>query len=239
MPIAFRCGIAGGIWAVIVGIFYLVLFFSPEGDGFGFGFGASPDLWWLFTIFILAILAGAASLIAIMQRDRRPRLAFTLIWLSVVGIFPAFWFMDPVTLGILELPAIGLLFPAAVRMRQPRISSAFISGIAGGIWAIVPGFFSSMRLLFFSQPAGFASKLIWRLSIFSILVMLMGVLALVAIALHVKTPRFALALIWLSITGIIVAFWAIVPGPVAIFGALPAVILLIPAAIKMSRQTVS
>lgn len=194
MPRTFKLGIAGGIWAIIVGIFYIVLFFLPEEE-VGFGFSASPDLWWLFTIFILATLAGVASLVAINQRERRPRLAFILIWLNFAGIFPAFLFMDPVTTGILELPALGLLFPAAVTIRSPRISSAFISGIAGGVWAIVPGFFSMVRLLFFPQPTGPISGLIWRLSIFSILVMLMGVLALVAIYQHTRKPRFALALI--------------------------------------------
>lgn len=114
MPRTFKFGIAGGIWAIIVGIFYLVLFFLPEGVGFGFG--ASPDLWWLFAIFILTTLAGVASLIAIMQRERKPRLASTIIWLSLVGIFPAYMFMDPVTMGILELPAAILLFPAAIEM---------------------------------------------------------------------------------------------------------------------------
>ncbi len=158
--------------------------------------------------------------------------AFTLAAVLLIGfglswIYSLGGFLWPV--GVILL--VVSLSKLAV---YPRISVALVSGIVGGIWAIIPGLFSIVGLIFFSQPAGDASGLVRRFSILSIVIMLMGVLALIAISQYTKRPRFAASLIWLGIAGIILAFWFIAPGTTGIFVMLP-MILLVPAAIKMSR----
>ncbi|MBI2851045.1 MAG: hypothetical protein HYX80_08425 [Chloroflexi bacterium] len=77
-------------------------------------------VWWVLAVLIAIVLMGILSVVAITLRARKPRLAITLIWLSIVGITMAAW-GDLFTWGItVSLPAAILLIPAAIKMRRTR-----------------------------------------------------------------------------------------------------------------------
>ena len=110
MPIASISGIAGGILAIAVAVWFLVMVVWQEGIGttkFLLGF--------MFSIFM--ILMGALSLAAIGLKSRKPRLAVALIWVSIAGMFIASN-LDAPALWIIVWPAIILLLPAALNIKR-------------------------------------------------------------------------------------------------------------------------
>lgn len=100
---------------------------------------------------------------------------------------------------------------------------ALICGLAGGVWAIVGGI--GVLVIIIGRD-GLLPAIVVELLF---LIILMGVLALVAIAQFTKRPRLSLMLIWGGTIGVITVFSV---TQIAIL--FPSAILLIPAAVSMS-----
>lgn len=113
---------------------------------------------------------------------------------------------------------------------------ALICGIAGGIWAIGAGFVFLIWVLSTSTPGFVGTLSFWGVSLTLISIVLMGVLSLMAVAQRIKKPRLTFKRISGSIIGIIIA--SILGIGIWDIFVLPAVILLIPAAIEMGRGIV-
>jgi len=106
---------------------------------------------------------------------------------------------------------------------------AIISGIIGGIWAIVAGI--SILAVAFFPPGTPGSGALFATLVF---VIIMGMLSLTAAVIRTSHPQVASSIILLSLAGLFLAA-LIDPGWLMMF-ILPAVILLVPAAVKMSQS---
>ena len=107
---------------------------------------------------------------------------------------------------------------------------ATISGIAGGMWAIVSGGWV-LSMVFFAHR--YAVETNWFLITVMVFISLMGILSEAAIALRSRNPRLAFKLIMGSIIGLFFTNF-IDPGVLPLL-ALPAMILMIPVAVGIRR----
>lgn len=108
MPVAIISGIIGGIWAIVAGIWILAVAFSPPGTK---GSGA------LSATLVFVIIMGMLSLTAAVIRTSHPRVASSILLLSLAGLFLAA-LIDPGWLMMFILPAAIFLLPAAVKMSR-------------------------------------------------------------------------------------------------------------------------
>jgi hypothetical protein len=117
--IAKPCGIAGGVWAVLLAIF-LSLIAPIRGVTTPSQYVTNTIesvAWGIITILIIMLLLGILGLVGLMLSRRNPRLGRIFLWISSLGTFVLslaliFIFISPS--GLLLLPAAILLILAAI-----------------------------------------------------------------------------------------------------------------------------
>lgn len=126
--IARPCGIAGGVWAVLLSILLTLIFpartFTQkiiEGQSWTFRTSTSESWAWLIlVIIILMAIMGLLGLLSITLNKINPRLGRTLIWISALAMLVISFVSTSsmVSVGIILLPAAILLILAAIGMRE-------------------------------------------------------------------------------------------------------------------------